>query len=103
MKIKSLILFIIFSLFLISCESKDKWINPYDSKADQAEVDKICKQNNKECGIFSVNYKGVSFEMDCGECSDGYECRFSRNKNSKRVFRRQKLFHQADQRWSVLL
>ena len=75
MKIKSLILFIIFSLFLISCESKDKWINPYDSKADQAEVDKICKQNNKECGIFSVNYKGVSFEMDCGECSDGYECR----------------------------
>ena len=75
MKIKSLILFIIFSLFLISCESKDKWINPYDLKADQAEVDKICKQNNKECGIFSVNYKGVSFEMDCGECSDGYECR----------------------------
>ena len=77
MKFKSLILFTIFSIFLISCESKDKWINPYDLKADQAEVDKICKQNNKECGIFSVNYKGVSFEMDCGECSDGYECRFN--------------------------
>ena len=77
MKFKALILFIIFSLFLISCESKNKWINTNDPEADQAEISKICSKYGKECGVVDMDYKGVSFEMDCGECSDGYECRFN--------------------------
>lgn len=77
MKIRSLILFIIFSLFLISCESKDKWINPYDSKADQSETAKVCEKNQIECGKADIDYQGVTLEIDCGKCSDGYECRFN--------------------------
>ena len=77
MKFKALILFIIFSLFLISCESKDKWINPYDSKADQSETAKICEKNQIECGKADIDYQGVTMEIDCGKCSNGYECRFN--------------------------
>ena len=74
MKVKSLIPFIIFSLFVISCESKNDWINSYDPEADQAEISKICSKYGKECGVVDMDYKGVTYEMDCGKCSDGLEC-----------------------------
>ena len=77
MKFKSLILFIIFSIFLISCESKNKWINTYDPEADQSEISKICSKYGKECGVVDMDYKGASFKMDCGKCSDGLECRLN--------------------------
>ena len=74
MKIKSLILFIIFAVFFISCEKDMKWINPNDATMDQAEVDKICKTSGYECGTTIASYQGVAFEINCGKCSDGYTC-----------------------------
>ena len=74
MKFNSLILFAIFSIFFISCEKDMKWVNPNDSKADQAEIQKICKQSNFECGLINVDYKGVVLKIDCGKCTDGYSC-----------------------------
>ena len=77
MRNKLLILFAVLSFILLSCESKDKWINQHDSKADAGDTAKICKQAEVECGKKWINYNGVDLEIDCGECSDGYECRFN--------------------------
>ena len=74
MKINLLILFVVLSVFLFSCESNDKWINQYDSNINEAEIQKICQSNNVECGIVSANYHGTTFDVNCGKCADGYEC-----------------------------
>ena len=74
MKINLLILFVVLSVFLFSCESNDKWINQYDSNINEAEIQKICQSNNVECGIVSANYHGTIFDVNCGKCADGYEC-----------------------------
>ena len=73
-----LILFAVLSFILISCEQpKDEWINQYDSKADAGDIAKICKQSEVECGKKWINYNGADLEINCGGCSDGYECRFN--------------------------
>ena len=74
MKIKLLILFSIFMLLFVSCEKDMKWINSNDSKIDQKETDKICQDAKAECGYIVSNYNGVSFEMFCGKCKEGYKC-----------------------------
>lgn len=56
-----------------------RWVNPNDPNADQTEIDKICKQGGYECGYIIAIYKGVSFEMNCGKCKNGYECDESNN------------------------
>ncbi|MBQ4437575.1 hypothetical protein II898_01735 [bacterium] len=77
MRSNLLILFAVLSFLLLSCEPKDKWINQHDSKADAGDTAKICKQIEVECGKKWINYSGVDLEIDCGECSNGYECRYN--------------------------
>jgi len=79
MKIKSLILFAIFSLVLVSCEKDMKWINPDDSKADQSEIGKICAERSAECGMIEYEYLGKTRKVFCGKCEEGYDC----NSNNK--------------------
>ncbi len=74
MKIKSLILFVIFSLILVSCNKDMKWINPDDSKADQSEIGKICEEKSAECGQMEYEYLGKMRKIFCGECENGYDC-----------------------------
>ena len=75
MKIKSLISLAIFAAFIVSCEKDMKWINPDDSKADQAEILKICEEKNAECGQIEYEYAGKMRNGFCGECRQaGYEC-----------------------------
>ncbi|MBO7126506.1 DUF1566 domain-containing protein [bacterium] len=74
MKIKLLILFVIFSSVFVSCEKDMKWINPDDSKADQAEIRKICEEKNAECGQIEYEYFGKMRKVFCGECNNGYDC-----------------------------
>ncbi len=75
MKFKSLILFVIFSSILVSCEKDMKWINPDDSKADQAEIGKICEEKSAECGQIEYELGGKMRKVFCGECrQEGYEC-----------------------------
>ena len=77
MRSNLLILFAVLSFLLLSCEPKDEWINQYDSKANAGDIAKICKQVSVECGKTKINYSGVDFEINCGECSNGYECRYN--------------------------
>ena len=74
MKTKLLILFVIFTISVISCEPNDKWINPDDTNADFEEIQKICDNYEAECGPLSVTYKNVWLELDCGDCPDGMKC-----------------------------
>ena len=75
MKIKSLILLVIFLSVFVSCEKDMKWINSDDSKADQAEIEKICEEKSAECGLVEYEYSGKMRKVFCGECSQkGYEC-----------------------------
>ena len=83
MKTKILILFAIFSSILVSCNKDMKWINPDDSKADQAEILKICEEKNAECGQIEYEYFGKIRKVFCGECENGYECRAETNKCEK--------------------
>ena len=71
---KFLVLSLLLSVFIISCEKEMKWINPYDPNADQTEFERICKKSGFECGDIIATYQGASFEINCGECSDGYTC-----------------------------
>ncbi len=77
MRTNILMLFAVLSFILLSCESKDKWINQHDSQADMGDSAKICKQVDVECGKKWINYSGVDLEINCGECSNGYECRYN--------------------------
>ncbi|MBQ4437603.1 DUF1566 domain-containing protein [bacterium] len=74
MKIRTLISFIIFAMFFISCEKKMDWINPNDSNADSAKIEKTCKENKIECGVVNVSIDGSLGELDCGKCDDGFNC-----------------------------
>lgn len=75
MKVNISIILVILSVCFLSCESKNKWINQYDTQADASEVAKICKNNNLECGKLWMTYQGVNFEISCGLCETGYECK----------------------------
>ena len=74
METKLLILFIIFTVFFISCEKDMKWINEVDKNADLAEMTKMCEANKAECGSVEVEYNGKKTFVFCGKCNDGYEC-----------------------------
>ncbi len=75
MRSNILILSAVLSFILLSCESKDKWINQHDSQADTGDTAKICKQVEVECGKKWVNYDGADLEIDCGKCTDGEKCK----------------------------
>ena len=78
MKSKLLISLLFFSAFFTSCKYNDVFINPYDQNADTAEIQKICDRSEAECGYISGKYRNSIIELFCGECSDGYECKYNR-------------------------
>ena len=71
MKFKSLILFVVFAIFLISCDKDMKRVNPNDEGADLSEIAKICAQNNAECGYIETAIEGKMRSIFCGKCENG--------------------------------
>ncbi len=80
MKIKSLILLAIFSLFILSCEKDMTWINAKDPQADSEAIALICAKHHAECGDVNIYSDGKFHLIFCGNCETGYKCDNDSNK-----------------------